>query len=221
MILEICVNSFQSAKNAQEAQAHRIELCENLEVGGITPRLGLIERVLKELSIKAFVLIRPRAGDFVYSEAEFQQMKDDIQHCKKLGCHGIVSGILNEDNSLDLIRTKELVELSRPLDFTFHRAFDEVKNPIKTLHQLIELGADRILTSGQEEKAMEGIEFLKELNHIAKDKIRIMPGSGIRPENAKQFKNAGFKEIHASASKQLAGETVSDIETIKAILNAI
>ena len=229
MILEICANSYQSAINAQEAGAHRIELCSELAVGGITPSNGLLKKVIHDISIPVHVLIRPRSGDFNYSDEEFEIMKQDILLCKELGCSGIVSGILHSDNTIDIERTQELVELSKPLSFTFHRAFDVVLNPKKVAHDLIKMGVDRILTSGQKEKAKDGIDLLIELQSIAKNDIIIMPGSGIN--NSILVKNAGFQEIHTSASKVIASnensyfggipQTVSDIETIKRILKTL
>lgn len=231
MLLEICTNSYQSAKNAQDAGANRIELCQELSVGGITPSYGLINQVIKHLSIETFVLVRPRSGNFMYSDDEFEMMKQDIQICKELGCHGIVSGVLNSDNTLDISRTKELIELSKPLSFTFHRAFDCVANPFETLEQLVDLGVDRILTSGQKSKAENGIELLKQLKEKAKNRITILPGSGINYEIAKLFKDVELNEIHASASKQIQSNSKtslfdvyqkeSDIETIKAILKTL
>ena len=140
MKLEVCANSYQSAKNARDAGAHRIELCQELSVGGITPSYGLKKKVITDLSIPTLVLIRPRSGNFVYTDEEFAIMKSDIKQCKALGVHGIVSGVLKEDKSIDIERTKELIALTRPLPFTFHRAFDEVENPEEGLEQLIELG---------------------------------------------------------------------------------
>ena len=160
---EICANSFQSAKNAEEAGAHRIELCSELAVGGITPSYGLIKQVVEELSIETYVLIRPRSGNFTYTDVEIEIMKNDIQTCKDLGCSGIVSGVLKEDNSLDVKRTKMLLEISKPLAFTFHRAFDCVLNPMETLDSLVDLGVDRILTSGQESSVDDGLELLNQL----------------------------------------------------------
>lgn len=229
MLLEICVNSYQSAKNAQEAGAHRIELCQELSVGGITPSYGLMKQVIENLSIPVFVLIRPRGGNFVYSDDEFDIMKKNIQICKDLGANGIVSGVLKEDRTLDIERTRALVQSSRPLSFTFHRAFDEIINPEETIEQLIHLEVERVLTSGQQKTAEAGLKFLKILNKIGKGEITILPGAGITSNNADKFGNAGFKEIHASASKEVEQntsifgmtQTVSDIYTIKAILKAI
>ncbi len=231
MILEICANSYQSAINAQIAGAHRIELCSELSVGGVTPSPGLLKKVMADIKIPVHVLIRPRSGNFLYSENEFEIMKETIGLCKDLHCAGIVSGVLHEDYTIDKKRTLELIELAKPLSFTFHRAFDEVIHPKEALLQLIALGADRLLTSGQEEKAEDGIDLIIELQKLAKNKLTILPGSGINSENCIHFKNAGFSEIHSSASKIISknipsctGEstqTVSDVETIKKILNAL
>lgn len=230
MKLEICANSYISAKNAQDAGAHRIELCEELSVGGITPNHDLIKKVLEEFNIPVFVLIRPRSGNFVYSDSEFNTMKQDIKLCKSLGCAGVVAGVLKEDKSIDIKRTKELIDLAKPLEFTFHRAFDEVSDPIQALNQLIEIKVERVLTSGQKDKAEEGLELLKELEHIAKDKVIIMPGAGINDSNVILFKQSGFKEIHASASSVIKDElseifstanTYSDAVKIKRILKHI
>ncbi|WP_298903951.1 copper homeostasis protein CutC [uncultured Psychroserpens sp.] len=231
MLLEICANSYQSAKNAQEAGAHRIELCSELSIGGITPSYGLIQQVITELEIKTFVLIRPRSGNFCYSEAEFEIIKKNIQVCKDLGCHGIVSGVLNSDNTIDIKRTQELIALSHPLPFTFHRAFDMVPNPTEAIERLIDLGATRVLTSGQQPKAIDGLDTLKMLKQQAQHRITILVGSGISSENAKVFKNEGFHEIHASASEIINSEsssyfgntpqTVSSLKEIKTILNVI
>ena len=231
MILEICANSYQSAVNAEIAGAHRIELCSEISVGGITPSLGLLKKVLQSLTIPVHVLIRPRSGNFTYSDKEFEIMKENIRLCKDLGCAGIVAGVLLEDNTIDIKRTKELIELSKPMSFTFHRAFDIVSKPKEALLQLIALGVHRLLTSGQEEKAENGIDLLIELQKLAKNKLTILPGSGINSENCIHFKNTGFTEIHSSASKIISSrthsyfgntpQTVSDIDRIKNILDSI
>jgi len=229
MLLEICANSYQSAKNAQDAGAHRIELCQELSVGGITPSYGLLKQVIEELQIPIFVLIRPRGGNFVYTDDEFKVMKQNIQLCKDMGCQGIVSGILKEDKAIDVKRTKELVELSYPLEFTFHRAFDEVENPKGTLEQLVDLGIERVLTSGQQSAAEKGVELLKMLNQIANGRITILAGGGINATNLNKFSEVGLKEVHTSASKKIEQDkslfgmtqTVSDINAIKAIIKAI
>jgi len=231
MKLEICANSYQSAINAEKAGAHRIELCSELSIGGITPSYGLLKKVMSELTIPIHVLIRPRSGNFTYSNEEFEIMKEDILRCNELGCSGIVSGVLHPNNSLDIKRTQELVELSKPLSFTFHRAFDIVLHPKETLEELVNIGVDKILTSGQQEKAKDGIDLLMKLQHIANNKIVIMPGSGINAENCTLFKEAGFREIHTSASKFIDNksdlyfgntpQTISDIIAMKEILKKI
>ncbi|MBJ6369082.1 copper homeostasis protein CutC [Snuella sedimenti] len=207
MIVEVCANSFESAVNAEKAGAHRIELCSELAVGGITPSYGLIKRVTETLTIPVFVLIRPRSGNFTYSVDEFEIMKQDILMCEELGCAGIVSGVLHNDQTIDVIRTQELITLSKSLNFTFHRAFDWVPDAKLALEQLIKMGADRVLTSGQEASAAKGIDLLQTLNTLANGIIGILPGGGIKPENAALFKKAAFSEIHVSAS---AIETVGD-----------
>ena len=239
MIVEICANSFESAFNAQQAGAHRIELCSELAVGGITPSYGLIEQVMTSLMIPVFVLVRPRSGDFNYSDAEFKIIKKDIELCKKLGCSGIVSGVLNRDNSIDILRTQELVELAKPLPFVFHRAFDLVPDPISALNELMEIGVQRVLTSGQESTALRGLELIQKLKSQAKNRITILPGGGINLENAIQFKEAGFNEIHCSLSTfhqhviqpkismkspvhfNEFGNSVSDYSKIKAIIKLL
>ena len=229
MKLEVCANSFLSAKNAQEAGAHRIELCQELSVGGITPSYGLLKKATENLTIETFVLIRPRSGNFQYSEAEFDIMRKDIELCKQLCCQGIVTGVLNMDYTIDIERTRELVELSKPMSFTFHRAFDIVPDPETALEQLIKLGVDRILSSGQAKKAVEGIELLERLKEKAKDNLIILPGGGVTSENARLFKEAGFQEIHASASSYITNNerifnepiTFSDYQKIKDILEII
>lgn len=200
MLLEICANSYRSAIHAESAGANRIELCSELAIGGITPSFGLIKKVTETLKIPVFVLIRPRSGNFTYSDDEFEIMKYNILQCKALGCSGIVSGVLNKDNTIDIERTKELIGLAKPLPFTFHRAFDWVKNPLEAMEQLIDLGVDRVLTSGQETSAQKGIELLKQLKEKAQNSMTILPGSGINANNALLFKEAGFKEIHCSAT---------------------
>ncbi len=201
MIIEVCANSYEYAIKAEKAGADRIELCKDLHLDGLTPTYEIAKKTINELNIPVFILIRPREGDFNYSNEEFELMKADIVKFKEMGCKGIVSGVLNEDKTVDLGRTKELVELSRPLEFTFHRAFDVVSDPFKEIENLIELGIDRVLTSGQEETANEGIELIKKLTKISANRIKIMPGGGITIDNFKKFNS--FEEIHGSFTKGL------------------
>lgn len=199
MLVEVCTNSFESAFNAENAGADRIELCTELAVGGITPSHGLIQKSSEELSIAINVLIRPRGGDFSYSQSEFDIMKRDIRFCKDLGCNGVVSGVLNKDHTVDIERTKQLVELAKPLSFTFHRAFDWVKDPHEAVEQLSAIGVNTLLTSGQEPTAEKGLELLKALHNVS-DSLVIMPGGGINQNNILHFKKAGFYAIHFSAT---------------------
>ncbi|GGW29909.1 copper homeostasis protein CutC [Arenibacter certesii] len=197
MIVEVCANSLESALNAQKAGADRIELCSELGVGGVTPSYGLLKVIKKYITIPVNVLIRPRSGDFTYTDREFEIMKHDIEICKELGFNGIVSGALMSDFSLDVERTKELVEISKPLYFTFHRAIDWVKNPMATLKQLELLGVDAILSSGQQKSSVEGMNQLLEF-HNNTENIVIMPGGGIADTNVHQFKEKGFGAVHLS-----------------------
>ena len=201
MIIEVCAESYEYAMKAEKAGADRIELCRDLYLDGLTPDYESAKRTIDSLNIPVFILIRPREGDFVYSNKEFELMKRDIAKFKEMGCKGIVSGVLNDDNSIDIKRTKELIELSEPLEFTFHRAFDVVSDPLNEIEKLIELGVERVLTSGQKNKALEGMELLEELKNISKNRVKIMPGSGITKLNFYEFK--GFKEIHGSFSDGL------------------
>ena len=196
MIIEVCAESYEYAVKAEKAGADRIELCKDLHLDGLTPDYESAKRTIDILNIPVFILIRPREGNFIYSNEEFELMKSDIIKFKEMGCKGIVSGVLNNDNSIDIERTQELVELSKPLEFTFHRAFDVVSNPLYEIENLIGLGIDRVLTSGQKEKAIDGLVLLKQLNSISNNRIKIMPGSGINKSNIVNFVN--FEEIHGT-----------------------
>ncbi|MAZ29343.1 MAG: copper homeostasis protein CutC [Cytophagaceae bacterium] len=201
MKVEICANSYQSAKAAQHGGAHRIELCSELEVGGVTPSHGLIAKVVCELSIPVHVLIRPRSGNFIYTAAELDVMLRDIEFCKSMGCAGVVTGALDDDGHVDMAFAERLIAASAPLHFTFHRAFDCVQEPVDTLEKLKQLGVQRILTSGLKPKAIEGLDLLKKLKAVAGD-IEIMPGSGINAGNCITFKEEGFTSIHLSAIRK-------------------
>ncbi len=200
MLVEVCANSLESAMNAQKAGADRIELCSELAVGGITPSYGLLRRVRERLNIPVHVLIRPRSGDFTYSDEEFLAMKENIALCVKMGFDGIVSGILHTDFTLDVERTKELIALSGNLKFTFHRAFDWISNPLAAMKKLESLGAQYILSSGQQKSAFDGIGLLTQLKE-ERNTCSIMPGGGINADNVKHFKNYGFGIVHLSAAK--------------------
>ena len=201
MIIEVCAESYEYAVKAEKAGADRIELCKDLHLDGLTPDYESAKKTIDTLNIPVFILIRPRAGDFMYSNEEFELMKKYIIRFKEMGCKGIVSGVLNDDNSIDIERTKELVELSRPLEFTFHRAFDEVKDPVEEIENLIKMGINRVLTSGQKEKVIDGLVLLEQLNNISNNRIVIIPGSGISKKNLKNFEL--FKEVHGSFKDEI------------------
>ena len=204
VILEICVDSVDSALIAQEAGADRLEVCAALFEGGITPSIGMIKCILDKVKIPVQVLIRPRAGDFYYSEDEFRVMREDISAVKKLGVNGIVLGILNIDGSIDIPRCQELIELARPLSVTFHRAFDMAKNPLSAFEDVIKTGANRLLTSGQEMSAIDGIELIAELERLSENRIIVMPGAGITEKNVRLLlENTNVKEIHMSGSEKV------------------
>ena len=178
-ILEVCCYSVQSAINAQRGGAARIELCQGIAEGGTTPSYATIKRAKALLSIKVNVIIRPRGGDFLYSDQEFEVMKEDVLMCKSLGVDGVVIGLLHANGTVDATRTAELVRLARPMSVTFHRAFDMTVDPFAALDTLIEVGIDRILTSGQEQTADKGALLLQKLVAKANGKLVIMPGSGV------------------------------------------
>ncbi len=221
MLLEICANSYTSAINAQKGGAHRIELCERLSVGGVTPNSDLISKVKRHVSIPVFVLVRPRGGNFVYTVEEFELMKKTIAEVKTLECHGVISGTLNDDSTIDIERTRELITLARPLAFTFHRAFDEVPDATTAIEQLIELQVDRVLTSGQQPEASDGIQLLNNLKRHVKDKLIVLPGGGITPENAALFREHGFRELHSSARKKTNTERAQSATTETEIVKSL
>jgi copper homeostasis protein len=201
-MLEICCANIASALNAQAGGADRIELCDNLWEGGTTPSFGMLKVLRQELKIQIFVLIRPRGGDFLYSDAEFKVMLQDIYLAKELGADGIVSGILKADGTVDCDRTTALIEAASPLPFTFHRAFDCCRDLNEALEDIIFCGAKRILTSGGKNSVAEGIEPLKELNKQAAGRIIILPGGGINSQNIQSIKEkTGCTEFHLSAKK--------------------
>lgn len=198
--LEVISFSIESCKTAVEAGAQRIELCDNPMEGGTTPSAGMIKVARALAPIQLFPIIRPRGGDFLYSDDEFKMMQEDIRLCKELGCDGVVIGLLTKDGKVDIERTAKLVELAYPLGVTFHRAFDRVQNHRSALEEVINCGCERILTSGLYPTVSEGKDVLKELVELAKGRITIMPGSGLRASNLKEIAQyTGAKEFHSSA----------------------
>lgn len=196
-MLEVCIDSLESGINAQRGGADRVELCDNLYEGGTTPSMGMIKVMREKLSIKLMVIIRPRGGDFLYSEEEFDVMKADILNVKEAGGDGVVIGLLLSDGEIDIDRTKELVELARPMSVTFHRAFDVTPDPMKALDEIISTGADRLLTAGQQNMVPDGVELVKELVSYADGRIIIMPGAGIDADNIEEIAGkTGVTECH-------------------------
>jgi len=201
--IEVCVDSVESALAAEAGGAVRVELCANLLEGGTTPSAGMIELARANLDLGLQVIIRPRGGDFCYSPIEFEMMKRDIETAKKLGADGVVIGILQPDGSVDLERCAALIALARPLNVTFHRAFDMTCDPYIALEALISLQVDRILTSGQAFSVLEGLDLIAELVQIAGDRVIIMPGGGAERNLTKVVQHTGVKEVHLIAPRRL------------------
>ncbi|MGK6350789.1 copper homeostasis protein CutC [Parapedobacter sp. DT-150] len=202
--LEICANSIASALAAQEGGADRVEFCQNLEMGGTTPSAGQIRRVREWLTIDIHVLVRPRIGDFLYTDLEFEEMKADIRFCKEAGCDGVVIGLLHADGQVDKERTAALVALAHPMHVTFHRAFDMCRAPFEALETIIACGCGRLLTSGMENTAAAGSGLIRKLVDQANGRITIMPGSGINETNiAKIAESTGATAFHSSAKVTL------------------
>jgi copper homeostasis protein len=219
MILEICANSLQSAINAEQGGANRIELCTNLQVGGTTPSKVLIQSVIKALAIPVYVLIRPRGGDFIYTQDELEQMRSDISFCLEAGCKGVVFGALNREGTIDESATSFLMKAAKFMDVTFHRAFDLLDDHLEGLNILKELGVQRILTSGCNGTALQGYEMLNELVDESEEEVIIMPGGGIRPENIKQLLKTGAIEYHSAAMP--ANSHVTNSKMVKELAEVI
>lgn len=201
MVVEVVVYNVESALKAQEGGADRIELCDNPGEGGTTPSAGCIEVVRQALSIDVYVMIRPRGGDFDYSRYEFHAMKRDIVQAQRLSVDGLVFGILTPEGKIDKKRCAELIQLCRPLKVTCHRAFDRARDPFEALEDCIEVGFDRILTSGHALRAREGADVIRELVARAAGRIEIMAGAGVNPGNVEELvRHTGVREIHSSAS---------------------
>lgn len=202
---EICANSVESCLAAQEGGADRVELCAGIPEGGTTPSYGEIKLARKLLTkTKLHVIIRPRGGDFLYTPLELDRMEEDIRICRELGVDGVVFGCLTEEGEIDREANRRLVELARPMSVTFHRAFDRTADPMKALEDIISLGCNRILTSGQQPKAIDGINLLAQLEKKLKEyplpPIQLLAGSGVNEENIRQiFDATGIHEYHFSA----------------------
>jgi copper homeostasis protein len=218
--LEIACFNVESALIAQENGADRVELCDGISVGGTTPNTKMVALARKNLTIDVYVMIRPRGGNFVYNDVEFNQMKSEIQILKKLNVNGFVFGILNEDNAINSVQNTELVELAKPLPSTFHRAFDEVSDVFKSLEDVITCGFQTILTSGQKPNVVEGANQLASLIEMAKNRITIMPGGGLRSSNIEFIKQKTKAIFYHSSAITDGTETAvaSEIITLKSNL---
>lgn len=204
-LVEACVDTVTGALAAEQGGARRIELCSDLSNGGTTPSAGAIQLALARLKIPIHVMIRPRAGDFVFDDLELEEMALSIRYAKNTGAAGVVLGLLTPDGSIDRVSTRRLVDIARPMSVTFHRAFDLVIDPYRALDTLIELGVERILTSGQEPTAFEGVNLIAELIRRAKDRIIIMPGAGINEDNIAGIAQlTGARELHLSGRTEVA-----------------
>ena len=198
--LEVCANSFASALAAEKGGANRVELCENMTEGGTTPSFAQIKMCKERLNVEVWPIIRPRSGDFLYSDDEFELMKEDIKMCKSLECDGVVTGILLANGEIDKIRCAELIALAKPMPVAFHRAFDMSNDLKKSLEDVIDLGFARVLTSGGANNAFEGIETIANLVKQANGRIEIMPGAGINLDNINEIATrTGARNFHSSA----------------------
>jgi copper homeostasis protein len=213
--LETACFNLESALIAQKFGADRVELCADMLVGGTTPTIEMIQHARKNLSIDLYVMIRPRGGNFVYSEAEFEQMKSEIETIKKLGVNGFVFGILNDDKTINLQQNKVLVELAKPFPCTFHRAFDAVSNYEQALEDVISCGFSTILTSGTFPNVMEGKEVLKQLVIQANNRIEIMPGGGLRSTNISELNEMVNANWYHSSAITDGSETANPEEIIQ------
>ena len=200
-LLEVCVDSLESALAAQEGGADRLELCGHLSIGGVTPSFALIEAVMEQVTIPVNVLIRPRFGDFCFTGAEKQQLLREVAFCRDLGVHGVVLGALDPDGRLDEEHLAASMEVGGgKLSHTLHRAFDLCRDPMEGLETAVALGFDTILTSGQQARAVDGIGLLRDLNQRAGERIAILAGSGVTPENMPLLhRETGIRQFHFSA----------------------
>lgn len=205
MVLEVCVDSVESAMAAERGGAQRVELCSNLLEGGITPSAGLIARVRDRIGIDLFAIIRPRGGDFAYTGEEFEVMQEDIRRAQALGVEGVVLGVLDEHGGVDVERTRALVELARPLPVTFHRAIDMTPDPEAALEDVIRTGAARVLTSGGAASAVQGLPRLARMVQAAGERVAVMAGGGLTAETlARVARASGAREFHAGLRSRCA-----------------
>jgi copper homeostasis protein len=216
ILLEIAAFSIEAAINALNAGADRIEFCENPMEGGTTPSYGSLLLLSKMTKQPVFPIIRPRGGDFLYTDREFQVMQNDLMACQQLGFKGAVIGLLNADGNIDTKRTSALIQAAGNMEISFHRAFDRCKDPFLALEQLIDMGCKRILTSGQVPNVNNAIPMIQQLIEKAKDRMIILPGSGVRADNiATIVKATGAKEMHSSARKSMPSKMAFNQPTMQ------
>jgi len=236
-LLEIAANSLASALAAQAGGADRVELCTGLELGGLTPSMAQIAQVRERLSIPLYVLIRPRAGDFLYSDDELDVMQHDIESCLSCGCDGVVFGVLDAEARVDVARCKSLLASAGGMGVTFHRAFDMARDLSQALEDVVALGAERVLSSGGAPSATAGADTLRKLIEQAAGRVIVMPGAGVQAANIAELARAtGANELHASAKVALpsgmhwsnpalaemaTGEIRSDMEQVRALVAAL
>jgi copper homeostasis protein len=203
LLLEICCFNLESALIAQRAGAHRIELCADAAAGGTTQSFGVIKTVKERISLPLYPIIRPRGGDFFFNDEEFEVMMNDVLLCKQIGCDGIVTGVMHQNGTIDKKRCARLAQLAYPMGVTIHRVFDWVENALQALEDVINMGCERILTSGLKPTAMEGAELIRELILQANNRIIIMPGSGIRSSNIMKIADKTMAEEYHSSARTL------------------
>lgn len=224
MVIEICSNSRQSAINAKAGGANRIELCDRLEVGGTTPSADDIRYCVHQLHLRTHVLVRPREGNFCYSEDEFAQICHEVEMCRQAGAHAVVVGFLTPEGRIDTDKTRRIVQLAAPMEVTFHRAFDEMsQDPSEALEQIINCGCHRILTSGCQPSAEKGITTLRELVKQAGNRITILAGAGITPANAAFIAHeTGVTEMHGSCKQTMPDGTIeTSTDIVSALLQSV
>ena len=224
ILVEVCAQSYVSAMTAQAANADRIELCAALEVGGLTPSLSLILAVRRDVTLPICVLVRPRAGDFVYTKEEFEIIKNDVIWCRDNGMDGVVVGCLDEYNELDALKMKELARLAYPMDVVCHKAFDKTPTPSVSLEKLINWGYDRVLTSGGAKNVVEGQAVLKALVEQSAGQIEILAGGSVRANNVVELvQSTGVTQVHSSANQFYVDKNCSetDIEEVQKMIASL
>lgn len=222
MLLEVCCGDYESAQAAAAGGAQRVELCAALATDGLTPSAGLIAAVRRIPNLRLHVLIRPREGNFVYSDAEFEIMREDILMAQRLGADGVVIGALTPEGDIDVEHCQALVEAAKGMQVTFHRAFDQCREPQRALEQIIALGCHRLLTSGQAATAETGTALLQQLVQQAGERLIILPGAGVNAQNARAILDAtGAREIHGSLRTRQGGRMMTDAQMVERVLKSL